>query len=221
MSSSGPAAPTAFSPACRCGRAWATLLCVFAVGLAVDLASKRWAFQSVAGEPVELSYDDIAGNPSYRLPYHAGVQVLPWDLLDLRLVLNHGAVFGLGQRNRTVFIGFTIVAVSAALWIFGWWTDARNRVAHVGIGLVLAGGIGNLYDRLAYGAVRDFLFLAPRWHLPFGWHWPGGSAELFPWIFNGADMMLLAGMAVLLLNAHRRDAMAKVARDSAAPPAQA
>jgi signal peptidase II len=120
-----------------------------------------------------------------------------------------------------VFIGFTIVAVSAALWIFGWWTDARNRVAHVGIGLVLAGGIGNLYDRLAYGAVRDFLFLAPRWHLPFGWHWPGGSAELFPWIFNGADMMLLAGMAVLLLNAHRRDAMAKVARDSAAPPAQA
>ena len=92
-------------------------------------------------------------------------------------------------------------------------------MAHVGIGLVLAGGIGNLYDRLAFGAVRDFLFMTPRWHLPFSLHWPGGSTELFPWIFNVADMMLLAGMAILLLNAQRQDATPKVEKDSEAPPA--
>ena len=122
-------------PACKATSAWLTLLCVFAIGLVLDLGAKSWAFAHVASEPVELSYDDIAGNPSYRLPFHTGLQVLPWDLLDLRLVLNHGAVFGLGQQKRLVFIAFTIIAVAAALWIFGWWTDAKNRVAHVGIGL--------------------------------------------------------------------------------------
>ena len=219
MSSSFSGAPNLFKPACKSTSAWLTLVCVFAIGLALDLGAKSWAFAHVASEPVELAYDDIAGNPSYRLPFHTGLQVLPWDLLDLRLVLNHGAVFGLGQQKRLVFIAFTIIAVAAALWIFGWWTDAKNRVAHVGIGLVLAGGIGNLYDRLAFGAVRDFLFMTPRWHLPFALHWPGGSTELFPWIFNVADMMLLAGMAILLLNAQRQDATPKVEKDSEAPPA--
>ncbi|MSR33321.1 MAG: signal peptidase II [Phycisphaerales bacterium] len=219
MSSDSTLASRTFVPACRSKSAWLTLLVVFAIGLALDLTTKSWAFRCVTEEPVELSYDDIAGNQSYRLPFHTGVKALPWDLLDFRLVLNHGAVFGLGQQRRMVFIAFTIIAVTAAMWIFGWWTGAKNRVAHIGIGLVLAGGIGNLYDRLAYGAVRDFLFMMPRWHLPFEFHWPGGSTELFPWIFNGADMMLLLGMAILLINAQRQEATLKAGKDSEAPPA--
>ncbi len=219
MISDSALAPHMFAPAYRSTAAWITLLFVFAIGLALDLTTKSLAFRYVAQESVELSYDDIAGNPSYRLPFHTGVKALPWDLLDLRLVLNHGAVFGLGQQQRMVFIAFTIIAVVSALWIFGWWTDAKNRVAHIGIGLVLAGGIGNLYDRLVFGAVRDFLFMTPRWHLPFDFHWPGGNTELFPWIFNGADMMLLLGMAILLFNARGQEITPKAEKDSEAPPA--
>ena len=200
---SGPGVDT---PAWRSVRAWVVLLSIAIAGLAVDLATKAWAFHSVAGEPVELPYDEIAGNPSYRLPWHNGVRALPADLLDFRLVLNHGAVFGLGQQKRAVFVAFTVVAVLAALGVFGWWTSARARWAHVGIALVLAGGLGNLHDRLAFGAVRDFLHMTPRWHLPFGFRWPGGSDELFPWVFNVADVLLLAGMAVLLLTANRPEA---------------
>ena len=196
-------APANGSPAWRSVRAWVLLLVIAGVGLGVDLGTKAWAFRTVAGEPVELPYDEIAGNPSYRLPWHGGVRALPADLLDFRLVLNNGAVFGLGQQKRPVFIAFTVFAVAAALGVFGWWTDARATWAHVGIALVLAGGLGNLHDRLAFGAVRDFLHMTPRWHLPFSMRWPGGSDELFPWVFNVADVLLLAGMAVLLLTANR------------------
>ena len=199
-------APATAGPAWRSRGAWITLLVVTLVGLGLDLGSKAWAFHAVAGEPVELQYEEIVGNPGYRLPWHNGARVLPADLLDLRLVLNHGAVFGLGQHKRPVFIAFTGIAVMAAVGVFGWWTTSNARMAHVGIGLVLAGGLGNLYDRLVFGAVRDFLYMTPRWHLPWGLRWPGGSDELFPWVFNVADMLLLAGMAILLLTANRPQA---------------
>ena len=199
-------AATVDTPAWRSVRAWALLLAITVAGLASDPGTKSWAFRTVAGEPVELPYEEIAGYPSYRLPWHAGVKALPADLLDFRLVLNHGAVFGLGQQRRAVFVGFTIVAVVAAVGVFGWWTSSSAWWVHVGIALVLAGGLGNLHDRLAFGAVRDFLHMTPRWHLPFGWRWPGGSDELFPWVFNVADMQLLAGMAILLFTANRPEA---------------
>jgi signal peptidase II len=186
-------------------------------GLALDLATKSWAFRTVAGQPVELPYDEIAGNPSYRLPWHQGVQALPADLLDFRLVLNHGAVFGMGQQRRPVFIAFTAIAVVSAVGVFGWWTTSRATWAHVGIALVLAGGLGNLHDRLVFGAVRDFLHMTPRWQLPFGLRWPGGSGELFPWVFNVADVLLLAGMALLLFTANRPPA--KTAGSPAPAPA--
>ncbi|MEY4841392.1 MAG: hypothetical protein RJA12_116, partial [Planctomycetota bacterium] len=84
-------ASLASQPAWRSRSAWFTLLAVTILGLSIDLGSKAWAFRTVAGEPVELQYDEIAGNPAYRLPWHNGVHALPADLLDFRLVLNHGA----------------------------------------------------------------------------------------------------------------------------------
>jgi signal peptidase II len=196
-------------PAWRSPRAWGLLLVVVMTGLAADLVSKWWAFRSVADAPVELQYEEIAGNPSYRLPWHAGVRVVPGDLLDFRLVLNHGAVFGLGQQRRPVFVAFTLLAVVGATAVFGWWTRAGATQVHLGIGLVLAGGLGNLHDRLSIGAVRDFLHMVPRWNLPFGLRWPGGSSELFPWVFNVADVLLLTGMALLLFTPQRPVAAAE------------
>jgi signal peptidase II len=80
------------------------------------------------------------------------------------------------------------------------------RAAHVAIGLILAGGIGNLYDRFFYGAVRDFLHMLPGWSLPSGWKWPGNStSDVFPWVFNVADVMLLVGMALYIVVSFRED----------------
>ena len=202
----------------RSARAWAVLLATFALALALDLWTKDWAFRTVADRPVTLRYEDVAGNPSYSLPWHAGVRAVPPDLLDFRLVLNHGAVFGIGQGRGALFIAFTVLAVGTALWVFGRHTSSRSHMSHVGLALVLAGGIGNMVDRVSVGAVRDFLHLFPRRELPFGLHWPGGSDEWFPWVFNVADMELIAGMCLLMLAVHlsdRRAARAKVAEGAA------
>lgn len=189
----------------RSPRAWLVLLVTVALGLAADLSTKSWAFANVAEAPVDLPIGALLDDPHYRLPWHEGVRAIPPDLLDFHLVLNQGAVFGLGQQRRTVFIILTVVAIGAGLAVFGFWTGRRAIGSHVAIGLVLAGGVGNLHDRVLYGAVRDFLHLFPRRDLPFGWRWPGGSAEWFPWVFNVADMLLLAGMAILLVQAWRAD----------------
>lgn len=200
--------PRASSPACpawRSPRAWVVLVGVLAASLVLDLWSKSWAFDHVAGYPIVLPDRDAVADPSYRLPFHEGVRVLPASLLDFHLVLNRGAVFGIGQQQRWLFVCFSVLAVVVGLWIFARWTRDRMTLAHVGIALVLAGGLGNLYDRLFVGAVRDFLHMLPRWNLPFGLAWPGGATEVFPWVFNVADVSLLVGLGLLYLHSRREE----------------
>jgi signal peptidase II len=120
-------------------------------------------------------------------------------MLNFRLVLNDGAVFGIGSQQRGFFILFTIAALGIAGWIFSNHTFANNTLSHVAIGCVLGGGVGNLFDRIFVGRVRDFMYLFPDRHLPFGWSWPGGNTELFPWIFNTGDVLLLCGMGLLMM----------------------
>ena len=198
-------------PAWRSPAAWCVLFLVFIAAVSLDLWSKDWAFRTVAPQPVVLVYEQVSGNPGYSLPWHPGVAAIAPDLLDFHLVLNHGAVFGIGQGRGPLFIAFTVLAVCTALWVFGKHTSARSHLSHIGLALVLAGGIGNMYDRVAVGAVRDFLHLFPHRELPWGLHWPGGSNEWFPWVFNIADSELIAGMLILMLAIHlneRRQARA-------------
>jgi signal peptidase II len=197
-------------PARRSTAAWALLLCVAAAGIILDLGSKEWAFASIAAAPVVIDREAAISNPEYApIPHHEGRVALPGGLLDFRLVLNSGAVFGIGAHQRWFFVSFSLVAIAVAIWLFGWRTSARNRLLHIGIGLILAGAIGNLWDRIQLGRVRDFLHMLPGWELPFGLSWPGGNAEVWPWIFNIADVMLLAGMGLVLLDMWIRDTRAK------------
>ena len=200
--------PPSDVPAWRSPRAWFVLIVVVAIGLSADLYSKDWAFREVTPNPVIMNYEDVISGKA-QIPYHDGVRALSPNLLDFRLVLNRGAVFGIGQGQRFAFVVFTLVAIGVAISVFGWWTRSRAVLAHVAIGLILAGGLGNLYDRLMIGAVRDFLNLFPRRDLPFGISWPRGDTNVFPWVFNIADVELLMGMSLLLIYVHLSDRKAR------------
>ena len=190
----------------RTKAAWIIFLGVLVLGLVVDLGSKRWAFRNVAPHPVTLQRSILIADETYNpIPLHDGIDVLPLRLLKFELVINRGAVFGLGANMRWFFVGFTLLAVTGGVYVFCRYIRPQDRMAQASLGLILAGGIGNLYDRVVFGAVRDFLKMLPDRHLPMGWRWPGGSPEIFPWVFNVADSMLLFGMALMMIHLHRLD----------------
>ncbi len=206
MSHSSVAGPKSSIRSYRSLSAWLVLLAICCLGVGADLWSKHWAFSWVASEPVVIDREQVLADPNYQpIPRHEGYHALPGSLLDLRLVINHGAVFGIGEHQRWFFIAFTMAALVAGLFVFGRFTTARQHLAHVALGFILAGGMGNLYDRIVFAVVRDFLHLFPGRMLPFGWKWPGPSnnPELFPWVFNLADMMLLTGMILLMWHINR------------------
>jgi signal peptidase II len=104
---------------------------------------------------------------------------------DVVLVWNKGISYGLfaqdGMAGRVALIVFAILA-SIALIV--WLSRITTRLAAIAIGLIIGGGIGNLIDRIAYGAVADFY----AFHA-FGFEW---------YIFNIADVAIVAGVIGLL-----------------------
>lgn len=183
----------------RSGRAWLVIVIAMVVGLGADLWTKSWAFQTVAGAPVVIDRDLAARttHPSLLIPRHDPVVVIP-GVLDFSLVLNPGAVFGMGAGKRWFFVTLTAVALGMGLWLFSAWTRPRQWWAHAAIGLILAGGMGNLYDRVVYACVRDFIHPLPEVVYPFGWSAPWSGREIWPWVSNVADKLLIIGIAVLI-----------------------
>jgi lipoprotein signal peptidase len=108
------------------------------------------------------------------------------------LHVNQGALFGWLQKwGVHANTGFAVVSLVAALVIIVWGSlrsTARDRNLCISLGLILAGTLGNLYDRVFFGGVRDFL----HWH--WGVNWP---------VFNLADCCLVIGAGLLLLQAFR------------------
>jgi len=182
-------------------RAWIWLLSTVFLGIITDLVSKSLAFARVTDSPLHIDRADVLteSNLGNLIPYHEPIVAIP-KLLEFTLVLNPGAVFGIGAGQRWFFVIFTLIAMVVALVLFAKWTKPKDWIAHAGFGLIIAGGIGNLYDRLMFGCVRDFIHPLPGLKLPFGITWPGGgSDELWPYVSNVADLYLLIGIGLLLI----------------------
>ncbi|MCW5753538.1 MAG: signal peptidase II [Phycisphaeraceae bacterium] len=185
----------------RSRRAWIVFLTAIVLSLVVDLLTKEWAFARLADAPVTIDRSQVLATSDLHLllPQPPPRVVVVPGLLDLTLVLNPGAVFGLGAGKRWFFIFFTVIAVAVVTWIFWKGTRPRDWPAHLAAGLIIGSGLGNLYDRVLYACVRDFLHPLPQAR------WPGGK-PLWPYVSNVADALLLAGIAGLLLFTWRRDA---------------
>lgn len=110
----------------------------------------------------------------------------PW--LNLRMAWNQGMNFGLFSSDvdltRWLLI---VVALCVCVWIGVWLGRTRpSRFAQVSAGLLIGGALGNVIDRIAYGAVADFLNMSlPNWRNPYS--------------FNVADIAIFLGAIGLVL----------------------
>ncbi len=141
-------------------------LAVTAAVLAVDQLTKWWIVFTVMQPPRVIEV-----TPFFNL-------VLGW---------NYGVSFGMLDSVHGLgawLLPVAVVAITAVLVVWLYRID-RLRPA-VGLGLIIGGAIGNLIDRLRFGAVADFLdFYA------WGHHWPA---------FNAADSAITVGAVVLILD---------------------
>ena len=118
-----------------------------------------------------------------------GIVIIP-RVFRLTHVLNTGAAFSMFESSaspllvRNLLIAFTVVAVVVVLALI--WKMGRSfALTSVALALILGGAIGNLYDRVRYAYVVDFLEV----HIVH-YHWPD---------FNVADSAMVVGACLLLL----------------------
>lgn len=231
--------------AIRDWRSHLLLWSVAAAGLVADLWSKSWAFSTlVPGE------------------------TRPWigNVLDFQLSRNPGALFGMGPGMVPLFIIASILALAFVIYMFAG-VSRKHRLIHIALALVLAGALGNLFDRTfeqydmaeirtadgkttvrllgqvigepnedtvelaswteggrvrtfdradivgpirRVGVVRDFLKIV----------WRIGGRELWPWVFNVADVLLVVGVGLLLIGFWRHPASPAERGDAGEPASQ-
>jgi signal peptidase II len=143
-------------------------LATAAAVFALDRAHKLWM----------LDIYGVATRPPLRL--------LPF--LDLVLAWNRGVSYSLfasgSAAGRWLLLAVACVAIAVLLV----WMWRARRVTALGLGLVVGGAAGNACDRLIYGAVADF----------FHFHTPFSLGPLSNYVFNVADVGIVAGVALLL-----------------------
>ena len=106
--------------------------------------------------------------------------------LDFTYTLNKGAAWSMfaGQDSATLILGITSVVFAIACFAFNYFFNkGKNLLYYFGFCLTLAGTLGNAFDRLFLGAVRDFIKT---------------TFMSFP-IFNIADMCLVVGLVLICI----------------------
>jgi lipoprotein signal peptidase len=158
------------------------------VPLVVGLSADIWTKYEAVDRLLIEKYPGLGGVEEIDSEEYAAIP----GLLHFRYHENRGAVFGIGQGARTLFIFVSVLALGLLTYLFA--RSGRQRLYQVLLGMLIAGVLGNLYDRATYGYVRDMIYAFPdkRWSdlwqaLP--------DAQVFPWIFNIADSLLCVGVA--------------------------
>ncbi|HYF64503.1 MAG TPA: signal peptidase II [Herpetosiphonaceae bacterium] len=148
------------------------ILVVVALVLVADRLVKWWTLDSLT--PL--------GNP--------GIEALG-GLLRFVYVENRGVAFGMFQNNSLLFALLSITVIIGAIWRSWGWFWRTSLLARLSAGLIVAGGLGNIIDRLLYGFVVDMIHIVPM---------------SFFQVFNVADMAISFGAVLLFICLWREDA---------------
>jgi len=114
------------------------------------------------------------------------LKVIP-KVFHLTFVLNPGAAFGLMAGRTWIFVVTALLVVGGV--IYGQYRiPRRETLTRLAIGMIGGGALGNLYDRLVIGRVVDYL-----------------DFQIWPFVFNFADSMIVVGVGLLLFLLYRQE----------------
>lgn len=150
---------------------WGRILALSLVVFGIDRLTKLWV--------VEWMNLKEIGRVDVFAPY-----------LTFRMAWNEGINFGIfnfGEDGRWVLVGLSVVIVLVVLW---WTRKHLGWIVPMATGLVVGGALGNVWDRVQYGAVADFLNMSC-------------CGFNNPYAFNVADMAIFAGAVLLILFADK------------------
>ena len=154
------------APTLRTGLVFAALL------LIADQVSKYWILEVV------------------NLPERRNIPIFEIGPagLDLTMVWNRGVTFGLfsgeGAWNHLILAGLALIVAG---FLLRWLARSETRMVTYALGAVIGGAIGNVIDRMRFGAVVDFVDVHA-----WGWHW---------YVFNVADAAIVCGVLALVADA--------------------
>jgi signal peptidase II len=150
-------------------------LCLAGAIFVLDQASKYWILETQKFSPPGC------------LEAHVGCRKIEVSgIFDLTMVWNYGVSFGMLKAGND-FARWGLVALSLIISgvFIAWMRAAVRPLTKWSLGLVVGGALGNVIDRIRFGAVADFLDF---------------SGLYFPWVFNVADAAITVGAMLLALD---------------------
>jgi signal peptidase II len=123
-------------------------------------------------------------------------------ILRITYIHNRGAIFGLsiGESTGTLVLAVSLLAV-VLITIYYFRLPLKLKWYGIGLVLILSGAVGNLYDRIAIGEVRDFIDIGIN-----GLRWP---------IFNVADLAVTTGAVLLAIELFQKEKIQETSEVSA------
>lgn len=118
-----------------------------------------------------------------KLKEAGDVNIIP-GFLNLLCCENRGSIFGFAQGKNKALVFFSFLAIGFIIWIYT--RSKKSLIMNFSLGFILAGAVGNLWDRIVYRYVRDFIDI----HLGSAYHWP---------TFNLADALICVGIGLMAL----------------------
>ena len=114
-----------------------------------------------------------------------GSELLSSKFLNIRLIWNEGIAFGLLSFNETIFYNALTFLILIIILIIFFMLSKSNGIKKFSLMMILGGAIGNVYDRISYKAVPDFI----DFHIG-NFHW---------FIFNVADIFITLGVIFMII----------------------
>ena len=117
------------------------------------------------------------------------------DIFTLIKVENTGAFLGMGSElseiPRVFLLIILPVVVLISITIYTYIDKTLDKISIIGFSLIIGGGVANIFDRMVYGSVTDFLYINL-----------GGIFKTG--IFNIADLSVTSGMILILISSFKR-----------------